>query len=208
MNATQLSRRSFVTIAAGAGAAFVLGFRCVGERASEGAPKGSVRANVWISIDSDGVITLTVPKPDMGQGSRTVLAMILAEELGADWQKINVVQAPADGTDYGGQGVGGSGTVRGMFKPLMMAGATAAAMIKGAAAKEWNIDASTCSLEGGHVVAQASGKSAPIGDFAAAASTQTPPDSPTVTPKGKGQYSLVGKPTKRVDNHAVVTGQA
>ncbi|MHB8635173.1 MAG: xanthine dehydrogenase family protein molybdopterin-binding subunit [Fimbriimonadaceae bacterium] len=212
MSATQLSRRTFVTIAAGTGAAFVLGFRCMDEHPNVGsnpsAPKGEVRANVWISIDSDGLVTLTVPKPDMGQGSRTVLAMILAEELGADWAQIRVLQAPADGTDYGGQGVGGSGTVRGMFKPLMLAGATAAAMIKGAAAKQWNVDASACSLEGGNVVAHARGKSAPIGSFAVAASTQPAPDSETLTPKGKGQYRLVGKPTKRVDNHDVVTGRA
>jgi len=212
MSANQLSRRSFVTVAAGAGAAFVLGFRCV-DAPSKPALKGSsakatVKANVWISIDSDGLITLTVPKPDMGQGARTVLSMILAEELGAEWEKIKVVQAPADGTNYGGQGVGGSGTVRGMFEPLMKAGAAAAAMIKGAAAKEWKVDPSTCSLEDGHVVASASGKKAPIGDFAAAASLETPPADSEVKPRGKGQYRLVGKPTKRVDNKDVVTGAA
>ena len=212
MSATQLSRRTFVTVAAGAGAAFVLGFRCFDPQAQPGskarAPKATLRANVWISIDSDGLVTLTVPKPDMGQGSRTVLAMILAEELGVDWHKINIVQAPADGTNYGGQGVGGSATVRVMWKPLMKAGATAAAMVCQAAAKEWNVGADAVNLEDGMVSSKSAGKSAPIGEFAAAASTIPVPDSSTLTPKGKGNYRLVGKPTKRVDNLAVVTGTA
>lgn len=212
MSATQLSRRTFVTVAAGAGAAFVLGFRCFDSQAKPGskasAPKATLRANVWISIDSDGLVTLTIPKPDMGQGSRTVLAMLLAEELGVDWQKINIAQAPADGTDYGGQGVGGSATVRQMWKPLMKAGATAAAMVAQAAAKEWNCSPDVVTLSDGQVTAKSAGKSAPIGDFAAAASTIPVPDARSVTPKGKGNFRLIGKPTKRVDNHAVVTGRA
>src|SRR5271169_4643581 len=148
MSSPQLTRRAFVTIAAGAGAAFVLGFRCEDSAAkvasSSSAPKATMKPNVWISIDADGLVTLTVPKPDMGQGSRTVLAMILAEELGTDWQKIKIAQAPADGTDYGGQGVGGSATVRTMFRRLMMAGAAAASMIRSAAAAQWNVDAASC----------------------------------------------------------------
>ncbi len=214
MTNLQLSRRSFVTIAAGAGAAFVLGFRCSDEgtkpitSGKAAQPKAIMKPNVWISIDSDGAVTLTVPKPDMGQGSRTVLAMILAEELDLEWSKIKIAQAPADGTDYGGQGVGGSGTVRGMFRPLMMAGATAAAMIKAAASAEWNVDPSTCSIRDGKVTSMPSGKSASIGDFAAAASNMPAPDRTTIKPRGKGEYKIVGKPTKRVDNLAVVTGKA
>ena len=206
-----LSRRTFLG-AAGAGFVFVVGFRCadgsVHNLSGPSRAKKSVRANVYIAIDSDGIVTLTISKPDMGQGPRTSLAMILAEELGVAWDHIVVEQADGDGDKYGPQGVGGSGTIRALYEPLRMASATAASMLCHAAASKWSCEASACSLEGGKAVNRTLGKSIAIGDLVELASTMPTPQDSSIKPRPVSEYQIIGKPTRRVDNAAVVTGKA
>src|SRR5215471_3197971 len=139
------SRRDFLKTAAFSGASLLIGFdssRVLGatDVASSFAP------NNWIRIDGDGLVTLTIGKCEMGQGVRTSLAMILAEELEADWTKIKLIQAkPSPGSDLG---TGGSDSIASSWKPLREAGAAAREMLVAAAAAHWNVDSKSCSASG------------------------------------------------------------
>lgn len=199
-----LSRRLFLKVSAGVGAGLVLGCRI---EADGGQAGDGFEPNVFVQIDGKGVVTITAPRPDIGTGVRTSLSMILAEELGVDWQTIKIVQAPGNRDKYGGQGVGGSGSVRGSFGPLRIAGATAAMMLKQAAAAKWGVAVEKISIEGG-IVSDGGAKKGSIGEFAAAAAKLPVPDRNQVQLKPKDQYKIIGKRTKRVDNADVVTGRA
>ena len=97
------------------------------------------KPNGWIRIDEKGAVTLTIGKSEMGQGVRTSLAMILADELGADWSRISLVQAPP-GPQFKNLGTGGSWSLGGSWKPLRQAGAAAREMLIAAAAARWNVE--------------------------------------------------------------------
>src|SRR5262249_368589 len=145
------SRRDFLKTAAFGSTALLIGFDC--SRlfgAVESSAAGSFAPNNWIRIDADGIVTLTIGKCEMGQGVRTSLAMILAEELEADWTKIKLMQAkPSPGSDLG---TGGSDSMMSSWKPLRQAGAAAREMLVAAAAARWNVDNASCSASGGGVV--------------------------------------------------------
>jgi isoquinoline 1-oxidoreductase beta subunit len=210
MSSRQLSRRSFIKISAGAGAGLVLG-ACVPAKASPSASAGSGQAkpfapSVWLSIAPSGEVSITVSKVEIGQGVRTGLAMIVAEELDVDWSKVKVVQAPA-GEQYGNQGVGGSGSTMGLWNTLRTAGATARAMLVAAAAKELNVPASELTTSGG-TVSHSSGRKKTYGELAAAAAQIGVPDPSLVRQKSPSEFKILGKPTKRVDNPDIVTGKA
>lgn len=203
-----ISRRGFIQVVTVAGAGLILGCALPGKASVEGgeADAAPFEPNAWIQIGTDGSVTITVSKPDMGQGPRTSLAMVVAEELGADWSKVRVVQAPANEAVYGAQGVGGSGSIRGMFQPLRVAGATARAMLVAAAAKKLGVDAITCTVANG--VVQSGTKKATFAELAADAGKQTAPDRAFIILKSPADFTIIGKPKHRVDNRDVVTGKA
>lgn len=210
-NRVELSRRSVLQVMAGAGASLMIGSfpaACSGAHARNektGAPK-AFEPSAFLKIDPDGAVTVTVSKSDMGQGIRTTFAMLVAEELDADWTKVQVTQAPADPV-YGGQGTGGSGSTRSMHKRLRQIGAGARVMLVAAAAEKWGVDATQCTTENGKVLHKASGRSIPYAELTTAAAGMQVPDG-DVPLKDKSKFSIIGKPTKRVDNPAVVTGRA
>ena len=120
-----ISRRIFLKTAALSGASLVIGFdgsRLL--RGAETAASGRFKPNAWVRIDADGTVTLTIGKSEMGQGVRTSLAMLLAEELEADWSRIKLAQA-SPGPDFEDLGTGGSDSLRSSWKPLRQAGAAA-----------------------------------------------------------------------------------
>ena len=206
-----VTRRSFMQIVAGTGATFALGSFSASACANPTSEKGNEEAvpgtalNAFVQIEADGTVTLTAPRPDMGQGVRTSLTMLVAEELDADWTKVKVVQAQGDGSKFGGQGVGGSGSVRGSNRNLRNIGATARAMLVTAAAQKWGVDASACKTENGKVYGP-DGKSAGYGELAAEAAKVPVPQG--VPLKDKANFKIIGKATNRVDNTDVVTGKA
>ncbi len=203
MNAT-LTRRSMLQIIAGSGASLVLG--TFSSAACASPAKGATFApSAFLKIDPDGSVTISINRSDMGQGVRTSFAMLVAEELDADWTKVKVVNAPGDDATYGRQGTGGSGSTRGMSKQLRTIGASARLMLIGAAAKQWSVDAATCRTENGKVFG-ANGKSVGYGELTEAAQSIAVPE--TVTLKENANFKVIGKATKRVDNHDVVTGKA
>src|ERR1700686_1392069 len=150
------TRRTFVKTAALGSASLVIGFdgrRLCGAERKEAAP---FKPNGWVRIDADGTVTLTIGKSEMGQGVRTSLAMILADELEADWTRIKLVQArPSPGSDLG---TGGSDSMRSSWKPLRQAGAAAREMLAAAAASQWKVDRASCEASHGAIVHTPSGR--------------------------------------------------
>ena len=124
---TSFSRRDFIKVSSVAGAGLVLSFYLPSRgEALEAATEGtSFAPNAWLKIDSDGIVTVTVARSEMGQGVQTSMPMIVAEELEADWTKIRIEQANAHPTKYGSMSTGGSFSVRGSWQNLRTAGATA-----------------------------------------------------------------------------------
>ena len=151
-NAT-LTRRTLIktTLQSGAvaGAALVLGFE-VPARAKPPAKAVANPLKAWVAIDSNGQVTLTYSKSEMGQGVSTSLPMILADELCVDWKDVRVEHAGL-GPAYGDQGTGGSGSITGMWMPLRQTGAAAREMLVLAAAKRWNVAPETCTAKAGAV---------------------------------------------------------
>jgi CO/xanthine dehydrogenase Mo-binding subunit len=152
------SRRTFLKTAALTGAGLVIGFdgrRLLG--AKEAASVTAFQPNGWIRLDGHGTITLTLGKSEMGQGVRTALPMILADELGADWSRIRVEQA-MPGPSFKRLGTGGSGSVQGSWKPLREAAAAAREMLTQVAARQWKVDPGGCSTQAGWVQHSESGR--------------------------------------------------
>jgi isoquinoline 1-oxidoreductase beta subunit len=171
---------------------------------------GKFAPNAFIRIDAAGKTTLVMPQVEMGQGIYTAVAMILAEELDADFSAVILEHAPANEKLYanpifGIQATGGSTSVRAFWKPLRAAGATARAMLIRAAAQQWQVEPATCSASNGEVIHAASGRKLGYGALAGAANAQTPPTDVAV--KDPKDFVLIGKPLKRFDTPDKVNGK-
>jgi isoquinoline 1-oxidoreductase subunit beta len=197
------SRRDFLTAGVAAGAGVVIGFY-LPHGNSSGSAKGFA-PNAYLKITPDGKITIVVARSEMGQGVRTSLPMILAEELEADWKQIAIEQAGAS-TLYGDQTTGGSASVRTTWDPMRKAGAAAREMLISAAALEWGVPRSGCKAEMGAVIHAASKRRLTYGQLANKAGAQPiPTDVPLKQAK---DYQLVGKPVPRLDVPSKVDGTA
>jgi isoquinoline 1-oxidoreductase beta subunit len=208
-----VSRRALLTggLAGGFLLAFHLPVRAVNEPVQPpDVTDGKFAPNAFIRIDQAGKTTLVMPQVEMGQGIYTAVAMVLAEELDADFSSIVLEHAPANEKLYanpafGIQATGGSTSLRAFWKPLRAAGATARAMLVQAAAQQWQVEPASCSASNGEVTHTASGRKLSYGALAAAASTQTPPkDAALKDPK---DFVLIGKPLKRLDTPDKVNGK-
>lgn len=205
MAAVEMTRRTFLVASGGVGAGLMLGVRA--EALTQ--DKTEFKPNAFVHIGADSTVTITVAKPDIGQGVRTSLAMIVAEELGVEWESVQVRQAGVE-PGLGGQGVGGSGSVRGTYGPLRQAGATAATMLQQAADARWGKSpnaSSSIRIEKGMVI-HGSGKTARLGEIAVEAAKLPVPEAKDVTLKSKADFTVIGKATRRVDNKDVATGKA
>ena len=163
---------------------------------------GQFAPNAFIRIDHSGKTTLVMPQVEMGQGIYTAVAMILAEELDADYSQVLLEHAPPSDKLYGNpifgiQVTGNSNSVRAFWKPLRVAGAAARAMLVQAAAAQWQVDPTSCSAAGGKVMHAASGRAAAYGDLVDAASALAVPKDPQL--KDPKDFTLIGKPLKRFD---------
>ena len=198
-----LSRREFVTAGVAAGAGLVIGFYLPhGNSAGAGA---TFAPNAYLKITPDGKITIIVARSEMGQGVRTSLPMILAEELEADWKQISIEQAGAS-TLYGDQTTGGSASVRTTWDPMRKAGAAAREMLISAAALEWGVPRSGCKAQNSAVVHAASNRRLTYGQLANKAGAQPiPTDVPLKQAK---DYQIFGKSLPRLDVPSKVAGTA
>jgi isoquinoline 1-oxidoreductase beta subunit len=199
------TRRTFLKTAALGGASLVIGFNGRQLFGAEKKEAVQFKPNGWVRIGEDGTITLTIGKSEMGQGVRTSLAMILAEELEADWSRIKLVQA-SPGPDFKRLGTGGSFSLGGSWKNLRQAGAAAREMLIGAAAARWKVEASACSASNSSVVHKESARRFTYAELVSdAAKLPVPADPPL---KNAKDFQLIGKPTKRIDARDIVTGAA
>jgi isoquinoline 1-oxidoreductase beta subunit len=202
------SRREFLKVTSAAGAGLVISFHLpwgdtlVAQKKEGESP---FAPNAWLHIGKDGTVTITVAKSEMGQGVRTALPMIVAEELDADWSKVKVVQAIAD-KKYGSMGTGGSTSVRTSWQNLRRAGATARAMLVTAAAKTWGVLESTCRTENGEVIHVPTGRKLSYADLVETAATLPVPEK--VALKDPKTFRIIGKRIPRVDVPQKVDGSA
>jgi len=168
----------------------------------------SSELHAFVSISPDDVVTLVCHRSEMGQGVRTALPMIIAEEMGADWSTIRVVQAIADESTYGSQDTGGSQSVVRGYDRLREIGATVRAMLIEAAAQRWGVESSVCYAKNGSVINRDNGQQLRFGDLAEAAAQVEVPHSNDVSLKNPADFAIVGNSTKNVDMPRIVTGQA
>src|SRR6202166_2768748 len=211
-----VSRRALLT--GGLAGGFLLAFHLPVDALAPNEPvqppddtTGKFAPNAFIRIDTAGKTTLVMPQVEMGQGIYTGVAMILAEELDADFSSIVLEHAPPDEKLYanpafGIQATGGSTSVRAFWKPLRNAGAGARAMLVQAAARQWQVEPASCTASNGEVIHSASGRKLSYGALAHAASSQTPPKD--VALKDPRDFVLIGKPLKRLDTPDKVNGKA
>ena len=211
-------RRRFLQAASAAGGlVLVAGYAGPGEAADEpkkygadGMPHGWVdNASVFVSIAPDGTVSIVCHRSEMGQGVRTSMPLIVADELEADWKRVKVVQAPGDETKYGNQDTDGSRSTRHFFKPMRTCGAAARMMLEQAAADQWKVPVSEVQAKNHEVVHTKSGKKLGYGALAVAASKLPVPSRDQVTLKDPSQFRYIGKGNLQlVDGSNIVTGKA
>ena len=200
------SRRTFLKTTALSGASLLIGID--GNRLLHGAQPlaaGHFKPNVWIRIDPDNSVTLTIGKSEMGQGVRTSLAMLLAEELEADWTRIKLEQASPE-PGFEDIGTGGSDSIRDGWRSLRQAGATAREMLAMAAAARWKVDRGTCAAANGFIIHTPSGRRFSYGDLVADAARSPLPEHPPL--KNARDYKIIGQRTARIDGRDIVSGKA
>src|SRR5712672_1281324 len=205
-----LSRRGFLAASAAVGGGLML---------SLSLPLGPGKAaqsrefvpNAFIRIGSDGKVVLTMPYVEMGQGTYTSIPMLIAEELQVSMQQLRLEHAPPDEKLYanpllGVQATGNSNAMRGAWKPLREAGATARIMLVAAATKRWGVDAKSCRTEDGEVIHVPTGRRLKYGEVVADAANMPVPGN--VTLKSPGDFKLIGTRAKRLDAPEKVNGTA
>jgi isoquinoline 1-oxidoreductase beta subunit len=201
-----LPRRAFLKAGAATGAALVIEVR-LPRALAEASP---LAPNAFVRVGADDTVTVVAKHLEMGQGSHTGLATVLAEELDADWSQVRVEAAPADAARYNNlawgpvQGTGGSSAISNSWKQLREAGATARAMLVSAAARRWGVPETALAVEKGVVSHAASGRRARFGELAeAAAALPVPADVRLKEPK---EFKLIGTRPPRVDAKGKVDG--
>ena len=212
---SSIERRAFLKASAAATGGLLIGIYfpdAAGEAVLDAqfgaAGGGAITPQAFIRIGTDDVVTLTIHKPDNGQGTETSIAQILAEELDCDWSRVKTEFAPINATLYGGalQGTFGSLAIRTTYDPMRRTGAAARDMLMQAAAARWGVDKSQCRTENGAVINIATNARLSYGSLAEAAAKLPVPSN--VTLKDPAQFRLIGKPVQRVDTPAKVTGKA
>jgi isoquinoline 1-oxidoreductase beta subunit len=210
--ASTLTRRTFLKSTAAAGGGLAIGVYLPGfENISAASVPGAFEPNVWVRINADDTVRVMLTMLEMGQGVMTSMPMLVAEELDVDWKKIKTEWVPADAKygnpNFGGQQLtAGSNSVRGMWKVLREAGATARAMLVAAAAQTWGVAESSCSTVQGEVVHKASGRRAKYGTLVDKAAALPVPK--TVTLKDAKDFRVLGQSLPRLDIPEKVNGTA
>ncbi|HXZ27287.1 MAG TPA: xanthine dehydrogenase family protein molybdopterin-binding subunit [Terriglobales bacterium] len=201
----KVDRRDFLKVTGAATTGLILGLSLPQKLRAAAEEAASFQPNVWINITPADKVKIWVAKSEMGQGCRTGLPMIVAEELEADWKTIEVVPAVLD-PKYGNQGTGGSRSVRSGFKPLREAGATARAMLVAAAAEKWGVYPESCSARDGSVVHKPTGRKLRYGALAVLAGKQALPRQ--VTLKDPKDFRIIGTRVARTDVPDKTDGKA
>ena len=207
---SKFSRRAFIRTSSLAGGGMLIGFNLF----TACKPKAEMPVdisklnfndfNAFIKIADNGMVTIFAPNPEIGQGVKTSMPMIIAEELDVPWDQVYVVQGKLDTNNYTRQVAGGSQSIRFGWDPLRQTGATARQMLVNAAAARWGVDASECSANQG-IIANAAGETLGYGDVVKeAALLEVPEDVSLKEPK---DYKIIGTDVKNVDIDGIITGK-
>jgi isoquinoline 1-oxidoreductase subunit beta len=210
-----VDRRSFLRVTAIAGGGMLIGSYLRPAAALAASAQGLApnalpavfAPNAFIRITPDGRITVVAKNPECGQGIKTMLPMLIAEELDVDWKSITIEQADSDPAKYGQQFAGGSTATPNNYDELRRVGAAGRQLLVAAAADTWGVAPSECETASGMVRHRGSGRSLSYGDLATKAATLTAPDLKSVTLKDPKDFKIIGVRTSGVDNPAIVTGK-
>jgi isoquinoline 1-oxidoreductase beta subunit len=206
-----VDRRSFLRASALAGGGLLLGSYVDLSDAAVGILDSAARVdfapNAFIKISSEGAITIIAKNPEIGQGIKTSLPMIIAEELDVDWNAITIEQAKADQAVYGQQWAGGSTATPQTWVPLRQMGAGARMMLVAAAAQTWGVPEAECTTASGVVTHAPSGRKLAYKDLAAKAATLTAPAAADIKFKDPKTYKIIGTRKSGIDNPKIVTGK-
>jgi isoquinoline 1-oxidoreductase beta subunit len=210
MDTTRVDRRSFLRVTALAGGGIMLGsyLRVLDSAeafaATPTAPEFT--PNAFIRMTPDGIVTIVAKNPEIGQGVKTMLPMIIADELDVDWANVRIEQAPLDPKKYQNQGAGGSTATPVNWTPMRQVGAAARAMLVSAAAQTWSVPESECTTSAAVVTHKPSGRSLKYTQLLDKAAAITAPELDKVPLKDPKQFRIIGTRVPGVDNHAIVTG--
>lgn len=204
---TKIDRRSFLKSSTFATTGLILGMYVSCDSKRNNRPAANFAPNVFLSINEKGEINIIAHRVEMGQGIKTGLPSIIADELEADWSKVSVTQALAD-EKYGDQNTDGSYSVRMFYMPLRKAGATARLMLEQAAANIWQVEVSNCKAKNSEVIHIPSGKKLDFGALAGEAAKLPLPAEEDIQLKDASEFKLIGKATPAVDLKDIVQGKA
>ncbi|MGA8011541.1 MAG: molybdopterin cofactor-binding domain-containing protein [Candidatus Acidiferrales bacterium] len=209
METTLVSRRSFLRASAIAGGGMLLAYYVepITEVLAQFGPPVTLLPASFITIAPNGIVTLIAKNPEIGQGVKAMLPMLIAEELDVDWKDVRVEQGDLDAAKYGLQIAGGSTATPLNWEPLRQVGAGGRQMLISAAAQTWGVPESECTTTPGRVHHQVSKRSASYGELAAKAATLTPPDPKTLKMKDPKDYRIIGHNTANPDIHKIITGK-
>jgi len=204
----RLDRRQFLRVTAVAGGGMLLAtyIEPFGAEAFGAEPAADFIPNAWVRITPDGTVTIIAQNPEIGQGVKTMLPMVIADELDVDWKSVRIEQAGLDSTKYQNQYAGGSTATPNHYMPLRRVGAAARAMLITAAAETWRVPESECETATGVVHHRRSGRRLTYGELADKAATVPAPNLETVKLKEPKDFKIIGTRVPGVDNHAIVTG--
>ncbi len=204
-----LARRNFlkVSLLAGGGLLLSASIPATAKAASLGkAGPDAVALNAYVRIAPDGKVTITAKNPEIGQGVKMMLPMLIAEELDADWASVQIEQADLDAR-YPGQVAGGSTATPLNWLPLRQVGAAGRQMLIGAAAAEWSVSAAECETAPGEVLHKPSGRRLSYGALASKAAAQPVPNLATIKLKDPKAFRIIGQPIRNLEVPRIVTGQ-
>jgi isoquinoline 1-oxidoreductase subunit beta len=202
------SRRAFLRASLAVGGGLLLDLSIPGVMAAppDSSPSWAT-LNAFVEISSDGIVTITSKNPEIGQGIKTMLPMLIAEELDVDWSSVRIEQALSDPARYGTQFAGGSRATPLNWDPLRRVGAAARQMLVSAAAQTWSVPAAECETKSGKVVHARTRRSLSYGRLASKAASIPPPDLASLPLKDPKDFKIIGKSHPGVDSPLVVTGK-
>jgi len=205
-----LDRRSFLQVSALAGGGLILGLYAPETPAQGQAPANaaSLAPNTYITIHPDNTVTIVAKNPETGQGIKTTLPMIIAEELDVDWAQVKVQQADLD-PKYGGQTEGGSRAIPSNYRGMRVVGAGGRLLMLAAAAQQWNVPQSELTTGSGIVTHAASTRTATYGSLASRAAALPAPTEAAAEAafKNPRDFKIIGQRIRGVDNLDIVTGR-
>jgi isoquinoline 1-oxidoreductase beta subunit len=205
----QFNRRQFIEVSALAGGGLLIAssIEPFGRLEAMAPQGGDFSPNAYIRLTPDGFVTIVAKNPEIGQGVKTMLPMLIAEELDVDWNKVRIEQGDLDTTKFQGQSAGGSNATPNNWLPMRRVGAAGRAMLVAAAAQTWGVPEAELTTASGAVLHASSRRRAMYTELLAKAATLTPPALESVPLKDAKDFKIIGKPTRNVDAQAIVTGK-